>query len=109
MKIEITAGGIYDGEGKEVPIGTTFDVNDEPKGWEGRYRIASGGGAEGKALVTNPAQSGYAVKEAQPGWFVITKDGAEVTKNFRKAELDGFDAMSDEDKGAFVDLHKKDA
>lgn len=108
MKIEITAGGIYDGEGKEVPIGTTFDVNDEPKGWSGRYRVVSGAAVEGKTAVVNPSL-GYQVKEAKPGWFVITKDGSEVTKNFRKAELDGFDAMSDEDKGAFVDLHKKEA
>lgn len=108
MKIEITADGIYDGEGMEVPIGTTFDVNDEPKGWDGRYRVVSAGDAEGKTAIINPAATGYAVKEKDSGWFVVTKDGEEVTKNFRKADIDGFDAMSDDDKGAFVDLHKKE-
>lgn len=53
MKIEITAGGIYGAEGKEVPIGTVLDVAEEPKGWAGRYRVVSDG--KGKAAVTNPA------------------------------------------------------
>lgn len=106
MKIEITAGGIYDGEGKEVPIGTKFDVKAEPEGWVGRYRVVSGT-TEGKTAVVNPV--GYAVTEKGQGWYVITKDGEEVTKSFRKADLDGFETMTDEDKGAFVELHKKEA
>lgn len=106
MKIEITSGGIYDGAGKEVAIGTTVEVNAEPKGWAGRYRVVSGS-TEGKTAVVNPA--GYVVTEKGQGWYVITKDGEEVTKSFRKADLDGFDTMSDEDKGAFVELHKKEA
>lgn len=108
MKIEITAGGIYDGEGKEVPVGTVFDVEDEPQGWNGRYRVVSGGSTEDKTAVTNPA-SAYAVAESSPGWFVITKDGEPVTKKLRQADLEGFDGLSDEDKAAFADLHKADA
>lgn len=52
MKIQITAGGIYDGKGVEVPIGSEFDVTDEPTGWAGRYVILS---AEGGELIVNPA------------------------------------------------------
>ena len=57
MKIEVTAGGIYDGEGKEIPIGTTFDVKDEPQGWNGRFRVVSKADKEGKTAVVNPAKS----------------------------------------------------
>ena len=49
---------------------------------------------------------GYAVQTKSPGWFVITFDGAPVTKGLRKDDLADFDSMSDEDKAAFVDLHK---
>lgn len=110
MKIEITSGGIYNGKGEEVAIGSIVEVKAEPVGWKGRYRIISGG-SEAKTAVVNPAPeaSGYAVKESSAGWYVITKDGEEVTKSFRKADLDGFDTMTDEDKGAFVELHKKEA
>lgn len=37
MKVRITAGGIYDGKGVEVPIGTVVSVQKEPSGWAGRY------------------------------------------------------------------------
>ncbi|MHC2298157.1 hypothetical protein [Rhizobium mongolense] len=53
MKIKITAGGIYGGDGKEVPIGTELTVKEEPKGWAGRYTVLSGD-AKGKTAVTNP-------------------------------------------------------
>ncbi len=38
MRIEITAGGIYGANG-EIPVGTIIEVKDEPKGWDGRYRV----------------------------------------------------------------------
>lgn len=57
MKIEVTAGGIYDGEGKEVPVGTTFDVKDEPQGWAGRYRVVSKVDKDAKTPVTNPKKA----------------------------------------------------
>lgn len=107
MKIEITGKGIYGADG-EVPVGTTLEVKEEPKGWEGRYRVVSGGSKEGKTPVTNPA-SAYAVAESSPGWFVVTKDGEPVTKKLRQSDLEGFDAMSEEDKAAFADLQKVEA
>jgi hypothetical protein len=110
MRIEITKPGIY-GAGGEIAVGTELTVKDEPKGWAGRYRVV-GGGAKGKTAVTNPVDGGakgYAVVQKSPGWFVVTKDGMEVTKAMRKADLEGFDAMSDEDKGAFADLHAPEA
>lgn len=110
MKIEITAGGIYGAKG-EIPIGTVVEVKSEPTGWAGRYRVVSGGDSEGKTPVTNPAgaTTGYAVKEKGGGWSVVTKDGEEVTKGLRKDDLEGFDDLSDEDKAAFAELHKKEA
>ena len=52
--------------------------------------------------------AGYAVTQKSPGWFVVTHDGAEVTKALRKDATEGFDAMSDEDKAAFVETNKVD-
>lgn len=59
MKIRIISGGIYGANG-EIAIGTEFDVEREPEGWDGRYEIVGkapkdaefvtgqGGGDEGK-------------------------------------------------------------
>lgn len=105
MKIEITAGGIFGANG-EVPVGTVIEVKSEPKVWAGRYRVVSD--SKGKTPVVNHAV-GYAVTEKSPGWHVVTKDGEAVTKAFRKDDLAEFDAMSDEDKAAFVELHKPEA
>lgn len=49
MRIQITAGGIYNAKGEEIPVGTEFTVNDEPKGWAGRYNIISS--TEGKSAA----------------------------------------------------------
>ena len=49
MRIQITSGGIYDGNGVEIPVGTEFDVKEEPAGWVGRYTVLSDG--KGKTRV----------------------------------------------------------
>lgn len=54
MRIRITAGGIYDGNGVEVPIGTEIDVNNEPTDWVGRYTVLSED--DDADLVVNPAE-----------------------------------------------------
>lgn len=107
MKIRITKPGIY-GNGSEIAVGTELDVKEEPKGWAGRYEVISGGDADGKTPVINPT-AGYAVTEKSPGWYVVYKDGEAATKAFRKDDLAEFDTMSDEDKAAFVELHKPEA
>jgi len=61
---------------------------------------------EGKATKPKSASSGYAVKDKGAGWYVVTKDGAEVTKSLRKDAVEGFDAKSDEEKATFVDTNK---
>ncbi|MCO6407354.1 hypothetical protein [Hoeflea alexandrii] len=112
MKLEITQKGIFDQNGKEAEIGSTIDVKgDTVPAWLVNKCRPVGG--SGKKAVTNPAQDpvtpvveGYAVAEKSPGWLVVNKDGVAVTKAMRKDELEGFDAMSDEDKGAFAELHK---
>lgn len=48
----------------------------------------------------------YAVLDKGRGWWAVTKDGEEVTKSLREDDVKGFDHLSDEDKAAFVDLHK---
>lgn len=58
MRIQITGGGIYDGKGEELPIGSTFDVAEEPAGWAGRYTVLDGEKGSGeKTAVTNPADT----------------------------------------------------
>jgi hypothetical protein len=133
MRIKITGGGIYGNDG-EIPIGTEVTVKEEPTGWAGRYEVISGD-EEGKTPILNAergeaeigdttensktgegvADAGkdgqtaaptFAVKDKGAGWFVVTKDGQEATKSFRKADLEGFDAMSAEDKAAFVEANK---
>lgn len=52
------------------------------------------------------AKTSYAVETKGGGYYVITKDGAPVSKSLKKADIEGFDDLSDEDKAAFADLHK---
>ena len=108
MKIKITAGGIFDGKGVEIPIGTEMNLESEPTDLAGRYVVLDG---EGRALTVNPAQdppTGGAPYEARPkdgsaGWFqVYDSAGAAVGKAMREDDANSFNAMSDEDKAAFV-------
>lgn len=55
MKIKVTKPGIYGAKGM-IPVGTEFNVKEEPKGWDGRYEVISGGASGGKTAVTNPAE-----------------------------------------------------
>ncbi|MBD8651490.1 hypothetical protein IFT66_10410 [Rhizobium sp. CFBP 13726] len=49
----------------------------------------------------------FAIKEKSPGWFVIVKGDAEVTKSLRKDDVAEFPTMSADDKAAFVELNKQ--
>ncbi|QYJ00757.1 hypothetical protein KUV46_15720 [Thalassovita mediterranea] len=57
MKIKITAGGIFDGNGKEIPIGHQLTVKEEPKAWRGRYEVIEGGASDEAEFVTNERAS----------------------------------------------------
>lgn len=122
MKIQITAGGIYDGKGEEIAIGTEFDVENEPTAWAGRYTVLSDKKADKvekpqtapvvkPVAVVEPAifvapVGPFTARESSPGWWGIF-DGTDqpVGKKARKADLDGFDTLSDEDKLAFATAH----
>lgn len=104
MRIRITKPGIH-GLAGEIAVGTELDVKAEPTGWAGRYDVISST-TEGKTPITNPAKSAYSVKDKGAGWFVVVKDGTEVTKSLRKDALEGFDAKSDTDKAAFAEANK---
>jgi hypothetical protein len=124
VRIKITAGGIYNAEGKEIEVGSELTLKDEPTAWAGRYETISGGDTKAKKAVTNPAggdtkdpASGndqppaefvapvgpFTAKEKSPGWWSIF-DGQDqpVGKSVRKNDLDGFDTLSDDDKLAFA-------
>lgn len=57
MKIKITGRGIFDGNGKEIPIGTEFDVKKEPTQWAGRYEKV-GSSTKGKKLTSAEGDAG---------------------------------------------------
>ena len=121
MKIQITAGGIYDGEGKEIPVGTEFDLKEEPTSWAGRYTVLSDGEKAHKKAAPNPKPTEgaggndqppaefvapvgpFTAGEKSPGWWTIFDgQGQPVGKNVRKNDLDSFDTLSDDDKLAFA-------
>jgi len=109
MRIRITGGGIYDGEGKEIPVGTFVTVGEEPTAWAGRYEIISGDG-EGKTAITNgePPVGPFTVSDGGKGWWsILDAKGEKVGKGLREDDAKAFDTMSDEDKAAFVVEHAK--
>lgn len=112
-KYEITAGGIYDNEGKEVPIGTMLTLKEEPTAWAGRYRVVGGNGDEDKTLIVSPAETApvgpFTVQDAGSGWYSFhDAAGEQIGKKVRKDAADAFESLSDEDKAAFAVEHAKD-
>lgn len=112
-KYEITAGGIYDNEGKEIPIGTMLTLKEEPTAWAGRYRVVGGKDDADKELIVNPAATApagpFEVRDAGSGWFALHDgEGAQIGKKLRKDDADAFATLSDEDKAAFAAEHAKD-
>lgn len=104
MKIEIIAGGIFGAKG-EVPVGTVLDVKSEPTGWAGRYRVVSAGGKD-KVAVTNPAAAGLKAIHYGGGKFNVQNGDEVLLSGLSKADADAFNALSDEDKAAFVAAEK---
>lgn len=115
MRIRITGGGIYDGEGKEIPVGTELEVEDfevteegepvEPHPWGGRF-VAVSGSAKGKKAITNP-DKGLKAEHHGGGKFNITQGEETLLEGLSKADADAFNALSDELKAAFVAEHTK--
>lgn len=106
MRIKITKSGIYGAKGG-IPVGTELTVKEEPKGWDGRYEVISGG-EDGKTAVTNPAGSDqkaatYEAKHRGGGSYsIVDGDGKEVAEKLTKADADSFNAMSDAEKAEYV-------
>ena len=109
MRIKIIAGGIYNGVGEEIPVGTELDIadheGDAPHPWAGRFETISGG-KKGKTGVTNPAggDAPAALKAEHHGGgkFNITKGEEVLLSGISKADADAFNELSEEDKAAFV-------
>ncbi len=110
MKIEITAGGIYNAKGEEIPVGTKLTVKSEPKFWAGRYVVVSGAASADSVPVTNEAPQGpFEVKDAGSGWFSLHDgEGNQIGKKLRKDDAEAFEGLSDEDKAEFAAEHAKD-
>lgn len=104
MRIRVSKPGIYGNDG-EIPVGTEFTVKEAPIAWGDRYDVI--GDTGDKEFFVNPdktarAGGGFEVKEKERGWFVITDGGEEVTKSLRKNDVEGFMAMTDDQKAKFV-------
>lgn len=111
MKIEITAGGIYGANGKEIAVGTELTVKEEPKAWAGRYRVVGGAkqadgdeagktGKGGKTAVVNPAK--YEAVEKDGVWNVVDGDGKVHGKPLNADDAKSFNGLSDADKAEYV-------
>ena len=115
MRIKITSGGIYDGEGKEVPIGAEFTVKEEPTAWAGRYSvIGAEGGKSGtpkkaakKAEDEGDGDATYTAAERDGAWVIADADGNVIGKPLTADDAKAFNDLSDEDKAAFVTEHAK--
>lgn len=109
MKIQITAGGIYDGKGVEVPIGSEFTVESEPTGWAGRYTVLSGDSA-GKKGVTNPkgGKAGkpdpltYKAEERDGAWVVVDSEGETHGNPLSAEDATSFNGLSDDEKAELL-------
>lgn len=101
MRIRITASGIYDGKGVEVPVGEEFDVTDEPHGWDGRYVVVSDG--KGKTAVTNPAKTGLRAEHRGGGSYSIMDGDKEIVEKLSKAEAEEFNALDAEARAKFIE------
>jgi hypothetical protein len=90
MRIQITAGGIYNSAGKEIPVGTELELKVEPKGWAGRYVVL--GDTKGKTAVTTektPKDPARAELEAH------TVDELKKLADDEKVDLKGASAKGD--------------
>lgn len=105
MKIEITARGIYDNAGEEIPVGTELTLKDEPTDWVGRYRVV-GGDVSGKTAVTNPAKSdktGLRAEHRGGGSYSIMDGDKEIVEKLSKAEAEEFNALDAEARAKFIE------
>lgn len=116
MRIKITAGGIHDGEGKEIPVGTELSVADpevgedgeplSPHPWAGRFEVISSS-RKAKKTVTNPAggdddKGTLKAEHHGGGKFNITQGEQVLLSGLSKEDADAFNGLSDDDKAAFV-------
>jgi len=106
MKIKITKGGIF-GVNGEIPVGTIFDVKDEPTGWAGRYEVISGGKGSGTEPVNNDGDKKddgktdakpYDAKHKGAGVYAVYKTGTDeiVRDKVTKADAEAFDKLDAE-------------
>jgi hypothetical protein len=105
VRIEITGdaergSGIYGADGVQIPVGTEMTLKEEPTAWAGRYRVV--GNTKGKTAAT-----GLKAEHHGGGKFNITEGETVLLGDLTKADADAFNALSDEDKAAFVADQKK--
>lgn len=86
-----------------------LDLSDEAAaGVRGNPESFTIGAKAAEKAAEDDRAPAYAVRDKGRGWFVVMNGDQEATKSLRADDVEGFDAMSDEDKAAFVDLHKAD-
>lgn len=118
MRIRITAGGIYDGTGSEIPVGTEIDVADfdvneegqpvEPHPWGGRF-VAVSESRKGKTEITNECPIGpFTVEDGGKGWWsILDAKGAKVGKGLREDDAKAFGTLTEAEQVEFAAEHAK--
>lgn len=102
--------------GFNAVAGTVFleagETSDDVEMVDGEIASAESTGyfeISGKAApAKEPAAPVYTVKDKGAGWFAVFDGDEPVTKAMRKAEIELFDAMTDDEKAAFVEANKAD-
>ena len=108
MKLKVTQKNAR-ANGKLIEKGTVLNIKGDaiPASLVGKVMVLDG---EENTAIINPENGGqaktYAVVEKSAGWFAVTHGDKEVTKSLRKDAVEGFDALSDEDKAKFVEANK---
>lgn len=106
MKYEVTQRGVYDANGDMIAVGGVVEAEgDAIPGYLVGKAVPVGGG---KTLVTNPDRS-LKAEHHGGGKFNITQGEVVLMGGVSKGDADAFNAMSDDDKAAFVAAQTKPA
>lgn len=106
MKYEVTQRGVYDAKGEMIEIGAEVEAKgDKMPGYLIGKAVPVRGG---KTFITNP-DGALKAEHHGGGKFNITQGETVLLSGITKADADDFNALSNDDKAAFVAAQTKPA